>query len=481
MASTMTCGELKNTTFTKIDSTTGDSTSFGKVSQSSAKKHFNADENNKVYQVRPGARIIKLNNKEQYNSFKQELADRMNIPVDQINSIEDILRDKNSIYDGVMIGPKLQGHVVDPLLKDGGLKIFNEDALAEWGRNTVDGNVEISKDAAFEPMRSGFKAGGTEITDDMRRLSESLYKDLSTYKNAVNSYTIDKYDISSSDVKERYEKLEKLEKKGEYDIGSHLKTISDENFDKKITITTDNTSKATSNELNISAQEIFRVTDICNSLNKNTIDTKTVTSALAMYQHYNGSISNYNQVAATNKLETYLKNTPMDKLNTFLNDMSKYGNISFTTPQNNNELKNLFNNGGNILTGTINNTELVAPYKIITNKTSEDMHREKLIWDKVIQSVKPEHREQFNEIAKVCMANSMHAHVNIKGTQTGSINFGDKKVTFTDGKSQESSGFGSIKTRLRGIKKEVIGKSAYSVNKAIESLNRLKDKLEKKL
>ena len=99
MASTMTCGELKNTTFTKNEGGFEDDLSFKKVKEKSAPKQFKSNDKSKVFQVRPGARIIKLNSKEQYNTFKQELADRMNIPVDQINSIEDILKDINSIYD----------------------------------------------------------------------------------------------------------------------------------------------------------------------------------------------------------------------------------------------------------------------------------------------------------------------------------------------------------------------------------------------
>lgn len=477
MASTMTCGELKNTTFTKNEGGFEDDLSFKKVKEKSATKQFKSNDKSKVFQVRPGARIIKLNSKEQYNAFKQELADRMNIPVDQINSIEDILRDKNSIYDGIMIGPKLQGSGEDPLLKDGGLKIYNEKAIAEWGRNTVDGNVEISKDAAMESMRTGFKAGGTEITDDMRRLSTSLYNDLDKYKNAVDSHTPDKYDVSSAEGKERYANFHKSAR----EIDLHIKNISDEKFDKTTMITDFNNSKATSDAVYVSAPEIFRVYDTCNSIGNNNIDMNTVASALTMYEHFNHSIPNYNQNVAITNLENSLKD--MSILAQFDEDVLK------AAPPTNYEFR--------------------APYKIINDKTSEDMHREKLLWDKVIQSVKPEHREQLNEIAKVCMANSMQSHLNIKGSQVGSINFGDKKVNFIDGKAKpqktvkETSRFGGIKSKISSFrnrivngfndkktsitndiiktkaeaKDEVIYQSLYSIGRAIKSLQKLESKL----
>lgn len=474
MASTMTCGELKNTTFTKNEGGFEDDLSFKKVKEKSATKQFKSNDKSKVFQVRPGARIIKLNSKEQYNAFKQELADRMNIPVDQINSIEDILKDKNSIYDGIMIGPKLQGSGEGPLLKDGGLKIYNENAIAEWGRNTVDGNVEISKDAAFESMRSRFKAGGTEITDDMRRLSESLYNDLNKYKNAVDNHTADKYDVSSPEGEERYKNFHKSGR----EIELHIKTISDERFDKTAMITDFNASKATSDGVYVSAPEIFRVHDTCNSLGNN-IGVNTVASALTIYEHYNHTIPNYNQNVAITNLENSLKD--MSILAKFDEEVLK------AAPPTDYEFR--------------------APYKLINNKTSEDMHREKLIWDKVIQSVKPEHREQLNEIAKVCMANSMQAHLSIKGSQVGSINFGDKKVNFIDGKTKvtvkETSRFGGIKSKISSFRNRIVNgfndkktsitndiikttaeakdevryQSLYSIGRAIKSLQKLESKL----
>lgn len=445
MASTMTCGEAKNTTFTKNDSASGDNSSFEKLPQKSAEKHFKANENNKVYQVRPGARIVKLNSKKDYNSFKQELSDRMNIPIDQINSIEDILRAPNSIYDGIMIGPKLQGSGEEQLLKDGGLKIFNENALAEWGRNTVDGNVEISKDEVFESMRSGFKAGGTEISDNARKLSEELYNKIDEYKNAVDSNSFDKYNISTAEGKERYDNFNKNGRMIEISI----EKLSDENFDKVIMISDENTSKATSEAVHLSVPEVLRVSDACNSLNNNNIDTTTVASALTMYQHYNNSISNYNQVTAINKLETFLK------------DASNYGHLLAVKP----------------------NENSIVMRKLMSNVTSENMHREKLIWDKVIQSVKPEHRDQFNEIAKVCMVNSMNTHINIKRSLAESINFGDKKVNFADRNKKESITPESRTSKISEFRRKIFSniekQSLRHVRKAIKSLEKIKGELEK--
>lgn len=414
MPRTMSCGELKDTTFTgNINSK-----NMADILLSKSKikpddvEGDNSSGQSPVYQIKPGARIVKLDDEDSYKSFRAEIAKKMGKPESSIDfnkdTLEGLLTQLNGVYDGVMVSDKLAGKFQDPFLNESGLRVLNPEVVV---------NIREEK---LEPYmnRDSFNAYGTDVSKTMRELSSDLYNSRDYYLDASARYDNIYSRFARSDEKYFYNGVEITSSYND------AKNDIQQQFGDSVIIDEKNyMSGVRDGVVRLSSEECMKISSICHDIGYYNVDLKDTMSALKSYYEESEKIPYGLDEQALNKFKGVIsyEKTGVDE---FGKDMHK----------------------------------AYATSDQYSSVSKEKLHKEKQAWDRVISKTPDDKKEIVKEIAKVYMCRQMNEHINVRKGNVEPVYVGDMRIEIKNSRAttEKSSSNGerlqSISNRLESLK-----------------------------
>lgn len=528
MARTMSCGELKNTKFfassgqVSFDGKKGQS--FQKVTNKDLESNKNSKDSKEVYQIRGGARIVKLDSEAKYKEFRKEICERLGKDASSLDlnkeGLESALKQAGGIYDGVIIGDNLAGKFNDPLLQDAGVKIFNPE-------------VVVSEKEEYTPYRDNFNARGTDISDNMKNMCSDLYKQRETVDKALSEQDKINYSVDDSG------KITSTQLDGTSEDVTKVVSDAAEEITKQtgveIRVAEQGASGDKSDAVVISATESLRLTDMCRLMGDNQTSLGQVMLGLMLYQHVmnsndvpdssyvsfmadllksvgtptagattnppevNGAVSGSttsqgennavgsntgadtgnntpdvngvtnvnvqnqgeNNIAATTNIDVNTTDATgitgtFSALASLLKATTAGATTGTNTSDNVGTTKNVNGNMDKIASGN-----LTSSFDSLVSAKKEELHREKMRWDKVIKNAPEDQRKALESVAKAHMAKQMNEYVSLKKSGKGELNLGDMKVNCnknteanSTSNTKTTSGLSSVRDELRKSREE---------------------------
>lgn len=386
----MSCSEMGNTKFIKCDTefkVNGEKgMTFSKTNNKQIKKAEKNNSPKQVYQIKTGARIIKLTTVESYKSFRAECQAQLgksskNLDIEKY-PLSTVLKSFDGAIDGIIVGKELAGQIKDPLLAEAGVKIFNENAIVKDGES-------------YEPLRTGFKSMGTEISPDVRSLSAKVFENSEKINEMAAKHTTEEnhqilFDGKSFTISD--EKIQAEFNKGIEDLNGIIKS------DVKVDMLGKSSSQNKEGII-ISAQECMSLTKICKDLEKegekNSITMDDSIMAMGLYLQSSKDVVNVKANKAYKELENSVT----------------------------------LDDSGEIV-------KFKGEFKEIKKYSSEILHREKQIWSKALATAPDDKKEQIEKVAQIKLNEAMKRHEDLvkkhedleSKVETNSVDCGDIKI-----------------------------------------------------
>lgn len=450
MARTMSCGELSGTKFFadsgKVSLNGKEGKSFAKAKSKDVEANKKSDKPKEVYQLRGGARILKLENKAQYKKFREEMHKKLGKDASGLDinkqSLESVLKQFDGVYDGVIIGKDLEGRYNDPMLKESGVKIFNDEVLVKVPANGE--KVEIT------PYRDNFKASGTDVSKDMKNLCSEIYNNLDHVKSAtaeqdkVKHSVDDKGNITTTEadgtVKDVTKEIADAKSEVEKQTGEKVEIAEQKDQESKQGDAQGNKQENKQDSTAVSAKDALHVANVCKDMGNEEVRLADVILAMMLYQQTmnNNSVNNYSSVNSIAKLISCIfggnkeaeansgvntNNVTTPSTNNVATQNVNDAVVSATTPDaGKSEITK--SNASNIASGQVNSV-----YDRLVDAKKEVLHLEKMRWDKAISNAPADKKDEVKEAAKAHIAPLMNEYVLLKESGKGSLNVGDLKIT----------------------------------------------------
>lgn len=390
MVRTLSCGEMQKNTF-KMGTTIkiGDEivASFTKNKDKSQK-----DGNSFTYKIKPGARIVKIKNKEDLKELVKQYSDKSDI-LSSTEGQEKFIDHLRKTYEGLSVEPSALKELSDSeksfFNNEAGIKIFNPLVITFGEQENT-------------PFREGFKAKATELTKEMKELSSFVYENggvISSQlsKNPTSNYNItqegDKFIYSD---KENNNDIEGLNVEIESIIFAAKKTDLSPFTQKELKITHGKCGiSSTKDTIEISSSDCLRAKDLCSQNLNRTVTAREVVNCLALYAVGLSETNNDAYEKAYSKLN--------DNLN-LVKDVDDDGRVWFTyTPKDN---------------------------KYLYDVSKEVLHKEKMAWNYALQNANEDQKELIKEMAKLSINTHLQTHLDNKLNEAGHYSVGDLNVTF---------------------------------------------------
>lgn len=370
MANTLTCGEMKDTKFFGMKIDENGNMVFVKAKAKKLEKN-EGDNAKEVYQIRPGARILRLDDAKDLESFKKEWGAKLGKDFSNSN-LDDVLKAVKGVYDGVMVGNKLaDASKGDNLLENSGIKILNDEVIVKEG----DPNAEKS-------YRECFKADGGELGREIREATSALNDNIKSMQELVTKYGVSntsfvhdkgRYMYNGQDITKEYQAA--VDK-----ISSNEISVND-----KVSV-----SHMHNSEVALSGSECMRIYSVCNSMEGANVSLEQTMQAMAIYT----------KVEADN-----LYSRPNHMLQQIQDD--KKGSIVTQNDQSSPRVVYEMN------------------HKEATKVTKEALKEQQQMWNKVIEQADPKDKEAFMAVAQAHMCNVMNQHKDVKANIPDKVNLGN--------------------------------------------------------
>lgn len=387
MTRTLSCGELKQTRFvkgpdgilTKADPKTKDSDTV---------------------QLQGGARILKVENKEQVNELLTNNID----PKNSKESLKEFLRSRE--FDGISIDKKTLATLDDSVAKDlfdskYGVRVVNDEIF----RNT-------NEDKSY---RTGFKADATEITKRSKEVFSDVYNEINRNRSldpVFNRHQIQDYHIANIGGEytfNGYDVTEEIE---------NLKNIVNKNSKKISLVGGKGSARVLPNgSIEMSIGDTLRIKNIYTSIYNKNITDEDLVDCLALYAQglQKSNFSTYKNVSK--KLENLTKQV-----------QPKLENDEYGKPV---------------------TSYYIEDHNAILDISKEALHKEKVAWNHAISNSTPEQREVFEAIAKIKFRSDMENHLNNINSREGSYTLGDLNLNYFNPNVPNASFKDKIRNRVQ--------------------------------
>lgn len=394
MSRTFSCGELKKAKFILSNNVNIAGNEFENLSKS------REEDKGDIYQIKPGARILKINSKEdlikliEKNSdgnlqYKQTTANdnEKSLAAIQNNEFEKILENIKETYDGISIDKKLLNKLSleekELLGGEEGVKILNKEVL-----------TNISKGEENSSYREGFKANGTELSNEMKEISSEAYMNGGVISAKIAEFPMYNYSVNETyyndkDISDDVNKFSEV-----------TRELKPENLMLREGIFSDIKLEK---RLIVSNADCYKTKLLCeNALGKD-ISHKEYMECLSLY------------AKGTSKVDTESYNKAYSKLKQ-------------------NVMKGIQINSD----GTFDRPILYAEDReLITNVSKEALHMEKMAWDYALSKASDSQKELLTEMAKIKLNPYQQTHLDNKLNDIVTYSIGDMEVKFYSKKTTD--------------------------------------------
>lgn len=398
MSSTFTCGELKKTKFILSSNVNMAGEKFNNLSKTGK------DAEGEVYQIKPGANILKINSKDDLINLLEKNSDG-NLKYRQIGKngeasvlapisdkdYKEILENIKETYDGISIDKKALNELTkeerELLGAEEGIKILNEEVL-----------TNISKGEENTSYRDGVKANRTELSKEMKEIASKAYMEGGVISGKISELPMYNFSTDADSGISFYEDkdiTEDVKKFKEASKELQLKNLSiSEGVFEKI---------KTGKSLIVSNGECYKTKRLCEDALGRSVSHKEFMECLSLYA--DGS-SKVNTEAYDKAYSTLKENV--------IKGVERNGDDPFVRPFLYAEDRNL-----------------------ITNVSKEALHIEKMAWNHAIANANDSQKELLSEMAKIKLNPYQQTHLDNKLDDIVSYSIGDMEVKFFSTKTTD--------------------------------------------
>ncbi len=398
MAKTFSCGDLKNKTFSI--SSTVDSRGKSVIALSSRGKKDSGD----TYKIKPGARILKIESKEDLVKYMKKYSDGKSdyTKMDDVKAsetINSILDNMKGTYDGLTI-------------KDDVLQSLEKSEKAIFGENSVrilndEVLANISNNEENTSIRSGFKADATELSNEAKDLFKDLYKEKDDLNKLIASYP--DFKLTALDVSEMSK------------INNSIYNLNSDNI--QIGLRGDSGVEG-SNNITLTIEDCVKSKYMCTDYLGKEVSYEDVVSSLALYHNSLAQLDKEryenSRESVYESVENGIKEALKIKQNEYDSDKSIVG-IKFA--------------GGCVTMHSEAADKFQKDiYSSVRDYSKESIHIEKRAWDKALSNATDEQKEILSVMAKVKFAPYQQHHI-VNATNKGELSsyhsIGDMNIHVT--------------------------------------------------
>lgn len=460
MSRTFSCGELKKAKFILSDNVNIAGNEFENLSKAGGEVEGD------IYQIKPGARILKINSKDDFINLLEKKSDG-NLKYRQIgkngetsvlapisdSDYKEILDNIKETYDGISIDKKVLNELTkeerELLGAEEGVKILNKDVL-----------TNISKGEENTSYREGFKANGTELSKEMKEVASKAYMDGGVISGKIAEFPM--YNFSSDpdsglsfyndeDISDEVKKFTEASK----ELKTNNLIIAEGAFNK---IKTDKS-------LIVSNGDCFKTKVLCEEALGRSISHKEYIECLSLYAEGSSKVDTESYDKAYSKLkENVIKGVQINS------------DGSFDRP---------------IL--------YAEDRELITNVSKESLHMEKMAWNHAISKADDSQKELLSEMAKIKLNSYQQTHLDNKLDDIVTYSIGDMEVKFYSHKTTDlinsatepqtdssnnpgvrvtiSKAFNSAKDSLNSAKEATRNAASNSIDTAKRGFNKFSQRL----